>query len=41
VEFHLPSENLDGLFGSSFTATDIATNVLEAGLRGNEYNNGA
>jgi hypothetical protein len=41
VEFHLPSENLAGSFGSTFTATDITTHVFEAGLRGNKYNNGA
>jgi hypothetical protein len=41
VEFHLPSENLAGLFGLTFAATDIATHVLEADLRRNEYNNGA
>jgi hypothetical protein len=32
MEFHFPSKNLAGLFGLT---------VAEAGLRGNEYNNGA
>jgi hypothetical protein len=29
VEFHLPSENLAGLFGFTFPATDIAALVLK------------
>ena len=33
MEFHFPSENLAGLFGSTVPATDIATHVFEAGLR--------
>jgi hypothetical protein len=41
VEYHLASENLVGSFGSTVPATDIATHVFEAGLRGNEYNTGA
>jgi hypothetical protein len=41
VKFHLPSENLAGSFGSTVPATDIATHVFEAGMRGNEDNNGA
>jgi hypothetical protein len=41
VEFHIPSENLAGSFGSTVPATDIATYVFEAGLHENEYNNRA